>query len=281
VAGRGGTLVRKRVKETLAEIGVRPSKQRGQNFLIDDGVIRSIVEFGDPRAGENIIEIGPGLGALTAQLKTRGQLTVIEIEDSFVAELERKYPEIDIVHADVRTVDFSQFGEGCTVFGNLPYIYSTDIIFHLVAFNQFINRAILLLQREFVERLAAEPDSRTYGSISATVQLMADIRLGPIIPGSSFHPPTAVESQLVELSFLKAPRVAVSDLFLFRRVVQAAFFKRRKKLSNSMAASKYLTLPQAEAACAAAKIDAERRAESLDLSEFAALTKAVEVILAM
>jgi len=263
-----------RVKDQLRSLDVRPTKERGQNFVIDRSVIDAIVGFGAPEPGENVVEIGPGLGALTAALAHLPNLTLIEIEPKFCRELALKYPQAKIVNADVRGVDLASMGSDLVVFGNLPYAFSTDIIFRLIDQAVVVKRAVLLLQREFAERLAAGPGGRTYGLLSVSCRLWADARLGPIIPGTSFHPPAKVESQVVELTFLREPRVPLEDILWFKRFVAACFLKRRKKIVNSLLASGLFPKDLIAEIFATCGIDTNRRAETLSLEEFAVLAAA-------
>jgi 16S rRNA (adenine1518-N6/adenine1519-N6)-dimethyltransferase len=264
----------KRAKDRLRDLNVTPTKTRGQNFLINVPFIFNILEFGQPRSGENIVEIGPGLGALTSHLSQFPGLKLIEIEEKFCQALHEKYPHVEIINRDVREVNFSELGSDLVIFGNLPYSFSTEIIFHLIEYAPFIRRAVLLLQREFAERLAAEPGGKTFGTISIAAQLHCDMRLGPIIPGNCFHPPTKVESRLIELEFLSEPRYPVSDKARFRRVVKGAFHERRKKILNSLKASGLFDPEQVAKALDAAGIDAGRRAETLSIEEFVNLSEA-------
>lgn len=259
----------------LGEMNVRPSKQRGQNFIKDTSVLDQIVEFGAPKADETIVEIGPGLGALTQRLAAIGKVTAIEIEERFCAQLRRMSPNITVVNEDFRGVELSGIGSKLTVFGNIPYSYSTDIVFHLINNAPLIDRAILMLQKEFAQRIASPPGKKSFGALSVGCQLWADITLGPIIPGDSFHPPTEVESQVIEMKFFDTPRHDVGDLFHFRRVVQAAFSQRRKKLHNSMRSSGTFPGDVVDRALEAAGIDPNRRAETLSLAEFASLSRAL------
>lgn len=265
----------KKVRDVLAELGVRASKERGQNFAIDAEVIDGIVDFGAPRQGDKIVEIGPGLGALTGELARFQNLTLIEIESRFCADLQAKYPQAAIINQDVREVDFSTIGDDLVVFGNLPYSFSTEIIFHLIQYSKNIKRAVLLLQKEFAERLAASPGSRTYGTISVNLQLSADLRLGPEFDGRSFHPPTKVNSRVIELRMLPTPRVPVDDRLWFQRVVHAAFHERRKMLLNSLTASGLFRGLDLAAVLDQVGIDSKRRAETLTLEEFSRLTAAL------
>lgn len=265
----------RRAKDELNLLDLHPSKGRGQNFLINPEVIDQILNFGAPQSSENLLEIGPGLGALTEVLQKMGSLKVIEIEGKFCDHLKKLYPEIHVLNADVTKVDLSTLGEDLVIFGNLPYSRSTDIVFHLVRYGANIKRAVLMLQREFAERLAAPPGGRDYGVLTVTTRLWCDARLGPIIGGDSFHPPTKVSSRLVELTFLKAPRVAGLDPGRFEKVVKAAFFRRRRKLFNSIVSSGIEKREKIEEILKALKIDGNRRAETLTFEEYVQLTDAL------
>lgn len=265
----------KSAKDQLRTLEVIPSKERGQNFLIDPTALEAIVNFGAPGAHERIVEIGPGLGALTEHLAVARELTLIEIEERFCEPLRARVPHARIINADVRSVDLSALGSELVVFGNLPYSFSSEIVFHLLAAASSLKRAVLLLQREFAERLAAGPGGRDYGRLSIACQLWCDVKLGPVIAGTSFHPPTQVDSQVVELAFLGAARVKVGDYRWFERVVKAAFLQRRKKLSNSLKGSGFFSAEGIALALQAAGINGDRRAETLSLAEFAALAEAL------
>ncbi len=261
-------------KDLLRRLGVFPQKERGQNFLVDLAALQSIVRFGRPERGRSLIEIGPGLGALTEELADYGSLSVIEIEPKFCEMLRSRFPQVNIIEADVRTVDFCELGKDLIVFGNLPYSLSTDIILHLLNYSSCISRAVLLLQKEFSARLASPPGSRDYGVISIGCQLKADVRLGPVIPAEAFYPSPTVESQLVELRFLPEPRCKPKSSFNFHRLVAAAFVKRRKKLSNSLRISGSFDAAQVEQALAKAGVDPNRRPETLSIEEFCRISDA-------
>jgi 16S rRNA (adenine1518-N6/adenine1519-N6)-dimethyltransferase len=274
---RGEGRRHERAKDTLRSLRVRPSKERGQNFLIRPDVVESIVSFGDAPAGQHIVEIGPGTGALTKYLAGAEKLTLIEIEPSFCEHLRQQYPQAQMINEDVRSVDFSEIGNDLFVFGNIPYVFSTEIVLHLIAFRMSVSNAVLMVQREFAQRLAAAPGGRTYGSISVAVQLWADVELGPSVPGTAFHPPTEVESQVMKLSFLKEPRVPVEDTLHFERVVRAAFSQRRKKLINSLLSRGKWTKVVILEALEKVGISPDVRPEQLGIAQFAALAGALPV----
>lgn len=261
------------VKADLARLGVRPSKHRGQNFVIDPSVIASIIDFGRPQEASSLVEIGPGLGALTAELQRHGKLTAIEIETAFAEELCKKFPQVKVLNEDVRNVDFSDLGEELTVFGNLPYAFSTDIVFHLVEHAQVVRRAVLLLQREFSARVGARPEGRDFGTLSVSCQLVADVRLGPVFPGDAFRPIARVESQLVELKFHAPQRYSIEERSWIRRVVLAAFQQRRRKIVNSLKASGIAPEAVLLQALAAAGISADLRAERVSVEQYVVFAK--------
>ncbi len=263
----------RRAKDALRDLQVRPSKERGQNFLIRPDVIDSIVTFAAAPAGMHVVEIGPGMGALTQRIVSADTLTLIEIEPKFCAHLAATYPNVQIINQDVREVNFESIGDSLFVFGNIPYVFSTDIVFTLIRHRRVVRQAVLMVQREFAQRLAASPGGRDYGSLSVAVQMHADVELGPVVPGTSFHPPTSVESQVLKLTFLEAPRVAVDDPEFFEVVVRSAFSQRRKKLINSLLSRGRWSKEQILTALAAASISPDVRPEQLTIAQFAQLAK--------
>jgi len=267
------------VKRTLQRLNVNPQKERGQNFLIDPAAIQEIVNFGRPERSNQIVEIGPGLGALTAELSSVASLTVIEIEHNFCEYISKCFPQVTVIEQDVRLVDFSEIGEGLTVFGNLPYSISTDVILHLSQFATSLKRAIIMLQKEFAERLAAEPGNRAYGSISIACQMQADVYLGPIIKGTSFFPEAAVDSQVLELRFFPKPRCIPNDSYIFNSLISAAFHERRKKLLNSIKKYPLFLGVDILAAMKKVEIDPARRAESLSIEDFCRLSDALTILI--
>ncbi|RMD85257.1 MAG: ribosomal RNA small subunit methyltransferase A, partial [Candidatus Dadabacteria bacterium] len=228
------------IKERLAEIGLKPSSKFGQNFLREPGVARRIVEFGKPIDAPLVVEIGAGLGALTGELlDLDSNLIAIEIEKKLCSFLRSKYPSIEVINADARFVDLNLLGEKMVVFGNLPYSFSTDILFHLVRHYSVIDKAILLLQKEFADRLCAAPGGRDYGVLTINCGLFGDAVKGDIVPGASFYPKAKVDSMVVIIRFRNSPKYGLDDgdILMFRQVVEASFFRRRKKIGNSLRSS--------------------------------------------
>jgi len=265
---------RERAKDTLRDLNVRPTKERGQNFLIRPEIPQAIVEFGNVPPDAQVVEIGPGTGALTEYLAGFKNLTLIEIEPNFCQHLATKYPDAKIINADVRTVDLSTIGSDLYVFGNIPYVFSSEIVFHLIKCRTQVKQAVVMVQKEFAERIGASPCTRAYGSITVSAQLFADIELGLIVPGDAFHPPTEVQSRVMKLTFRETPRAEVPDYEFFQIVVRAAFSQRRKKLPNSLMSQGRWTKERVLEALAKAGISPDVRAETLSVETFAALTDA-------
>lgn len=264
-----------RQKDTLKNLNVRPTKERGQNFLINPEVPRSIVDFAHFPAQAKVVEIGPGTGALTELLAGFKDLTLIEIEPNFCEHLAQQFPHARVVNQDVREVDLSSLGQDLHVFGNIPYVFSSEIVFHLIKHRSAVSQAVMMTQKEFAQRIAAKTSTRAYGSISVSAQLFADIELGPIVAGDSFHPPTEVESQVMKLTFRKEPRAKVPDYEFFQVVVRASFAQRRKKLINSLMSQGRWPKEVISAALEKAGISPDVRAETLSVEAFAALTDAL------
>jgi 16S rRNA (adenine1518-N6/adenine1519-N6)-dimethyltransferase len=249
----------------------RARKRFGQHFLHDPGVIRRILDAFDPRPDEVIVEIGPGLGALTRPLLERiRRLHVVELDRDLVARLRSEYPpeRLHVHEADALAFDFCALaapGTRLRLIGNLPYNISTPLLFHLLDQERCVRDMLFMLQKEVVERMGAAPDTPDYGRLSVMIQWRCTVeRLFDIGPGA-FNPPPRVDSSIVRLTPHPTPPVAVDDPKVFADVVKAAFAHRRKTLRNNLKG----IVPGT--AMAALGIEPERRAETLTLAEFARL----------
>lgn len=251
----------------------------GQHFLRDAGIARAIVDLVAPTPRDRVVEIGPGEGALTHELARRaGQVTALEVDRELAARL-RARPDlagVEVLDADARTWDYGMLvrpdGARVLVVGNLPYSVGKPILEALVTARTAIDEMALMLQKEVAERLAAPPGGKVYGGLSVLTQLYCDVRLAIRVPPAAFRPPPKVESAVVHLRVLPAPRVPIPDERRFHVVVRAAFAQRRKMLGNALAAGLGLHLEVARAAATSAGVDPRRRAETLTIDEFAALT---------
>jgi 16S rRNA (adenine1518-N6/adenine1519-N6)-dimethyltransferase len=249
----------------------------GQHFLRDGGIARAIVDLVGPTANDLVVEIGPGEGALTAELARRaGRVIALEVDPALAARLRSSLPGVEIVEADARGWDYGTLvappGGRVLVVGNLPYSVGKPILMALVAARTAIGTMALMLQREVAERVAAAPGSRVYGSLSVLTQLYCDVTLALRVPPEAFRPPPKVDSAVIRLDVLPSPRVAVADERRFHVVVRAAFAQRRKTLANTLTAGLGRPVEVVRAAAESAGIDPSRRAETLTISEFAKLT---------
>lgn len=248
-----------------------PRKRFGQHFLTDTGVIDDIVRAIDPRPGQPLVEIGPGMGALTDPLVGRcSQLTVIELDRDLAARL-RKRPELSVVESDVLKVDFSALaatlGGKLRVVGNLPYNISTPILFHLLDHIEHIEDQHFMLQKEVVDRMAAAPGSKDYGRLSVMLQWRYDIESVLDVPPEAFDPPPKVDSAVVRM--LPLPHWADVPAALLGEMVTAAFSQRRKILRHTLGA--WL----AARGVAPEGFDLQRRAEEVAVGDYLALAHRV------
>ena len=219
-------------------MSVRPKKRLGQHFLTDDGVVRRIVAAVGAPAGASVVEIGPGEGALTGALLDRYPgLVALEVDPEAVAHLGRRFPALDVREGDVLDADWTALADALGgplwVVGNLPYYITSPILFALLAAREHVARAVVMVQKEVADRLAAPHGSKTYGTLSVYFALYADAQLVLDVPRQCFHPEPAVESAVVALDFAAAspPDVPFEAL---QRTVRAAFGQRRKMLRNSL-----------------------------------------------
>ena len=249
-----------------------PRKRFGQNFLVDRAVIARIVDAIDPQPADNLVEIGPGLGALTAPLLERvAQLQVIELDRDLAARLRASYPpERLIVHeGDALRFDFSALAAPLRVVGNLPYNISTPLLFHIAAYAARCADLHFMLQREVVERMVAAPSTSEYGRLSVMLQYRFQMQNLLSVPSSAFRPAPKVASAVVRLVPLVRPEVVARDESVFGQTVTRAFSHRRKTLRNAL--SGFAT----DADLEDAGIDPGLRAENLSVAQFVALSNQV------
>jgi 16S rRNA (adenine1518-N6/adenine1519-N6)-dimethyltransferase len=252
----------------------RARKRFGQHFLHDQGVIEAILRAIDPRPGENLLEIGPGQGALTFPLLERcGELIAIELDRDLVPILARqaeKLGKLEIINADMLEFQLSSIAVGKTfrVVGNLPYNISTPLLFHLLESIQQIQDMHFMVQKEVALRIVARPGERNYGRLSVMLQYRCDCQYLLDVAPACFEPPPRVDSAVVRLIPLNGPRHDVGDYNRFSSIVKAAFSQRRKTLSNSL---KSVLDRKTIIAC---EIDPGLRAENLGVADFAKLSRA-------
>ena len=265
------------VRQELARMGRYPRKRLGQHFLSDKGVAQRIVALAQLRGTERVVEVGPGLGALTDVLVEHSrELWLIEVDADFTTRLRVQYadrPQVHVVQENVLKVDWGALlgsGEPAVVVANLPYNIATAILTRLLDARCFA-RLVLMLQREVADRLRAEPGTKDYGALSVYTQYAARLRPGLRVGPEAFVPRPKVESEVVVVEPYMQPPVTVADPALLNRVVRTAFNQRRKQLGNSLRALSDDPL----AVLHAAHIDPMRRPETLTLAEFAAVSNAL------
>jgi len=248
-----------------------PRKRFGQHFLTDDSVIGAIVDAINPRPGEAVVEIGPGLGAMTDPLVGRCErLTVIELDRDLAARL-RKRPELNVVESDVLKVDFpalaTQASQKLRVVGNLPYNISTPILFHLLDAVDHVHDQHFMLQKEVVDRMVAAPGNKDYGRLTVMLQWRYDIESVLDVPPEAFDPPPRVDSAVVRMQPL--PDAAGVPQALLGELVTVAFSQRRKLLRHTL--GRWLDERGFSGA-----FDVQRRAEEVPVADYLALVQAVQ-----
>jgi len=236
-------------------------KRFGQHFLADGGIVDAIVQAINPQAGQDMVEIGPGLAALTQPLVERlGHLTVIELDRDLALRL-RLHAQLTVVEADVLKVDFTELAAGkkLRVVGNLPYNISTPILFHLLAHVDAVKDQHFMLQKEVIDRMVASPSTSDYGRLSVMLQWRYDMENVLFVPPESFDPPPRVDSAVVRMTPIADP--APVDVLLLEKMVQVAFSQRRKLLRHTLGA--WLTERNF-----AGNFNVQRRAEEVSVQEY-------------
>lgn len=250
-------------------------KRFGQHFLHDRSIIERILNAVDPQAGENLIEIGPGQGALTYPLLQRCErLLAIELDRDLIPVLERQakqFGQLEIINADILKFELTSIAssEKFRLVGNLPYNISTPLMFHLLQSAQLIKDMHFMVQKEVAQRIVASCADSSYGRLSVMMQYHCQCQyLFEVAPGC-FKPPPKVDSAVIRLIPRDAPVADIGDYENFSQIVQTAFSQRRKTISNSL---KTMLDRETIVACG---VDPGLRAEKLDISDFARLSKAL------
>jgi 16S rRNA (adenine1518-N6/adenine1519-N6)-dimethyltransferase len=266
----------------LAAHGLRPQKRWGQNFLSDPSTAQTIVSRTGVRPGDIVVEIGPGLGALTLPLaRVARKVYAIEKDRNLAAILRAELPadrisNVELIEADALQIDWAGLarliGTPLTVFGNLPYNISSQVVVRLIESRRHLSRAVLMFQREFAARLGAAPGGKDYGRITAMLAYCAAVKHVCRISSKAFYPVPKVGSEVLEIDFSPAKTYPPHDEVRLFQLIAAAFGKRRKTLRNALSASELSVGPALAAqALADAGIDPGRRAETLSPEEFVAL----------
>jgi 16S rRNA (adenine1518-N6/adenine1519-N6)-dimethyltransferase len=268
-------------KSLLDKYGLRAKKSWGQNFLGDEEILDEIARLAAVRPGDRVVELGAGLGHLTERLLAHGATVVAVERDRDMARVLRGElgDRIDLREADAARLDVAALareagGGRIAVVGNLPYHLTSPILFSLIDQAPHVARAVLLLQREVAERLAAPAGDREGGVLSILLQREADVSIERIVPPGAFLPPPKVQSAVL-CAIFRPPADSIVDPARFRKLVKAGFAQRRKILGKALGAAKLASAAEIAAALEAAGIDPKRRGETLTLAEWAALERAL------
>jgi 16S rRNA (adenine1518-N6/adenine1519-N6)-dimethyltransferase len=255
------------VRRLLAELDIRPSKALGQNFLIDGNILEIIVREADVRSNETVIEVGPGLGALTAKLADRaGRVVAIEKDRRLADYIRRGFPEVELIVGDAVKVELPACD---TVVANLPYSISSPILERFVEGEPKPRRLVLTLQREVAQRLAATPRHKDYGALTLFTQLCYHVTIVHVVSPRCFFPEPQVESAIVALD-RREPRVRLRQGAPFREIIRQGFNQRRKMLRKLLAGHTGV-----DEAFRSLRLPVTARAEELSLEQWIALANAL------
>lgn len=267
----------------LHKFKLRADKKLGQNFLIDESVVRRIVEAAELTSEDTVLEVGPGIGTLTQGLaESKANVVAVELDKRLLPVLDitlEGYDNVRIVNGDILKVDIMQEvgADNFKVCANLPYYITTPIIFALLEKRLPMERLVAMVQKEVAERMAAKPGGKDYGALSVAIQYFTEPEIAFIVPPDSFIPAPAVDSAVIVCKRRQQPPVQVCDEDLFFRVVKAAFSMRRKMLNNALK-NMGISGEQCLKWLELAGIDGKRRGETLTLEDFAALTNTFEKV---
>ena len=271
--------------EFLKRTGRNLNQKLGQHFLIDPHTLQEITWAAKLTNVDLVLEIGAGLGFLTSVLATTAKRVVaIEIDDFLYAELQLKFSKmrhISLIQGDILKQDLPTLLNGfppqnTKIVANLPYYLTTPLLWELLKHHQKIGACILTMQAEVAERIISPPGNKRYGALSIGVSYYAESEIVHTIPPNQFFPSPQVDSSVLKLQMRDTPQVAVENEALFFRIVRAAFQSRRKMLRNALLKNGVsISADTLNAACDQVAIDPQRRGETLDITEFAALANSL------
>lgn len=275
---------------TLAAWNMHAKKKYGQNFLNDPSVPALIAERAAIQGDDLVVEIGPGLGALTVPMAQRAaRLVAIEKDTEILPVLRSEIlatglENVEVINEDILKVNLSEIakahGKPMIVAGNLPYNISSQILIQMIRERRWVKKAIFMFQKELAERITAPEGTRNFGRMAAMLGYCSKIRTLVRVDASKFFPRPKVDSEVIEVSFLPEPPHPADDEMLLFGVIKAAFGKRRKNLRNALSNSELpITAMEAEEVLNRAEIEVNRRAESLTIENFVRLSNAMGAFL--
>jgi 16S rRNA (adenine1518-N6/adenine1519-N6)-dimethyltransferase len=278
-----------RTREILDTYGLEAKKSLGQNFIVDTNILDKIVAAGEVDEHTTVIEVGPGIGALTEQIAKRaGQVIAFEIDDRLLPVLEdtlSPYKNITVLHQDVLKADLATFkedylkdAERVVVIANLPYYITTPIILGFLESELELDAMVLMMQKEVANRLSATPSTKAYGSLSIAVQYYMHAEVVFTVPKTVFMPQPNVDSAVIRLTPKEQPEVELENEAFFFQIARASFVQRRKTLWNNLKVAygkDKIVLEKVKQAVEKAGIDPTRRGETLTIKEFGELANAL------
>ncbi|MBP9920875.1 16S rRNA (adenine(1518)-N(6)/adenine(1519)-N(6))-dimethyltransferase RsmA [Proteiniclasticum ruminis] len=268
-------------RELVEKYQFRFTKSLGQNFLVDQNIVRDIVKGAEVSKEDYVIEIGPGVGTLTKELlKEAASVTAIELDDKLLPILKeelKEYENFHLIHGDATKVQLDAVypGKEIKLVANLPYYVTTPIITKILNDKVAFSSLTIMIQKEVAERMDAVPGTKDYGSLSVLVQYYCDTKIVRSVPPESFMPRPKVDSTVIRLTKLEKPRAHVEDEALFFKIVRMVFTMRRKTLSNNLKSLGY-TREFIEEVLEAAGIDLKARGETLSVEKFAELSNVIK-----
>jgi 16S rRNA (adenine1518-N6/adenine1519-N6)-dimethyltransferase len=269
------------VRAALRESEFKPRKRLGQNFLIHERVIDSILALLDRDANAQVVEIGPGLGFLTRRLlEHAGKVLAVEVDPVLVERLRRSdfaaNPNFQLIHGDILEVALPEMlpKAKLQLVGNLPYSISTPVLFRVLEWNKYFSKLVLMVQKEVADRIAGKRGTKDYGILSVWCQIHGRIAEKVNVSPEAFFPRPEVRSTVLQIEIFPEPLVAADELPLLRDLLRAAFGQRRKTLGNALASGLKLEREAVETYLRACEIDPKRRGETLSVEEFIKLTRA-------
>ena len=270
-------LTQNQLKSIFAEHGFAPLKRLGENYLIDVNIKDKIISEVSPSEEDAILEIGPGLGALTFDLAGSGAAVTAVEKDRKAAMILKdmaadKFPNLNIVNGDILEFDLESLARRkIKVVGNLPYYITTPILEYIIERKAFISKAVIMVQNEVASRLTASAGAEDYGSISCYIQYHAKVERVYTVNRSCFYPAPDVDSAIVKMEIPGSPSVKVADEALLFKIMRGAFNQRRKSIINSLSREAVLNIPKKDLTTIlnAAGVDPAARPETLSLADFA------------
>jgi 16S rRNA (adenine1518-N6/adenine1519-N6)-dimethyltransferase len=256
----------------------------GQHFLVDRNIIHKIVEVARLRADDVVLEVGPGLGEMTALLARQARKVIcVEIDPRLAAILKTKmlpFQNVEVIEEDILKLDLLKLGEAerqqIKVVANLPYQISTPLLFRLIEARKIFSELTLMLQKEVAERIVSPPGGKEYGPLSLLVQMFSEVSICFHVKPSAFYPRPKVESSVIRIRWKESPPVAVEDEQWFKNVVKKVMGYRRKTLINALKYSGLSRREASEGTLAGAGIDPQRRPGTLSLEEFLRLAQTLK-----